>query len=84
MTHLDENLEPEDTQLVEKAERGLAGQGSVVEMMRRLKEAVRDLERTTTCQQRKMICLTWSIVVLTVVTVALMVVEIARLSHGAA
>ncbi len=55
-----------DDQLPQQAETGHAGQGAVVEMMRRLKDATDKLERTTSIHQRAMVVLTGVIAVLTI------------------
>ena len=57
-----------DDDLVNAAQQGMTGQGSVVEMMRRLKDVTIKLENTTTKQQRTMIWLTIFIAVLTLFT----------------
>ncbi|MGH8510570.1 MAG: hypothetical protein ACREU8_04095 [Gammaproteobacteria bacterium] len=55
---MDSPLNRKDEELAIEADSGLRGQGSVVEMMRRLKEAVLSLDRTSTKQQEKMLSLT--------------------------
>jgi len=79
MTEHETHTELADADLVERADRGLSGQGSVVEMMRRLKDAVSRLERTTSAQQRKVLWLTCVMVILTLAAVFLAGVEFFRL-----
>ena len=65
-----------DEELVTEADTGLRGQGSVVEMMRRLKEAVLSLDKTSTNQQEKMLSLTRWIMILTLVMAVVGIVQI--------
>jgi len=44
-----------DEALAQEADRGVSGQGALVRMMARLKDAIVKLERTSAAQQRKMI-----------------------------
>ena len=55
-----------DDQLTTDADIGLRGQGALVEMMRRLKDAIDKLERTSSDQQQKIFWLTLGITLLTV------------------
>jgi len=69
-----------DEALAQEADRGVSGQGALVRMMARLKDAIVKLERTSAAQQRKMIWLTWAIVFFTVVYLALAIVT--AICHG--
>ena len=73
---MDSPLNRKDEELAIEADTGLRGQGSVVEMMRRLKEAVLSLDRTSTNQQEKMLSLTRWIMILTWVMAVVGIVQI--------
>ncbi len=68
--------ERDDNQLTHDADAGLRGQGSIVEMMRRLKNSVIELEKSTSRQQKKMTYLTIAVVFLTVVMVIIGIIQI--------
>ena len=71
----DTKINRTDEQLVESAERGLSGQGAVVEIMRRLKDSIESLNTTSTNLNRQMIFLTWAILILTAVSVGVAVLQ---------
>ena len=69
-------LNRKDEELVTAADAGLRGLGSVVEMMRQLKEAVVSLDQTSTRQQEKMLALTRWITILTWVMAIVGIIQI--------
>ena len=71
-----------DDDLIKEAQSGLTGQGSVVEMMRRLKDVIIKLENTTTKQQGIIIWLTIVIAVLTFIMAFATVPQIISLLFG--
>ncbi len=72
---MDEVKERLDNELVEIADGGLRGQGAIVEMMRRLKDAIAHLDDSASKQQDKMLRLTKWIAFLTFVMVAVGIIQ---------
>lgn len=67
---------PTDRELIDRADAGLRGQGAVVEMMARLREAVTRLDQTSSTQQEKMLRLTRWITILTWVMATTSIIQI--------
>jgi len=64
--------EKTDDELAQDAYRGDTSQGAVVEMMRRLKDALEEQSRST----RRITALTWALVILTAALILLALVQI--------
>jgi hypothetical protein len=73
---LGEARERLDSELVEIADQGLHGQGAVVEMMRRLKDAIIHLDASSSKQQEKMLKLTKWIMILTFLMVGVTIIQL--------
>ena len=69
---------PTDRELVVEARTGHS-RGAAVEMMRRLKDAVIQLDHTTTKQQDKIFRLTWWIAAFTFVMLALVFLQVLQI-----
>jgi hypothetical protein len=67
-----------DKELVENAQIAQPGRGAVVEMQRRLKDSVAQLEATTRTASKRMEVLTWALVGLTVIIVVLTVILLVK------
>jgi CHASE3 domain sensor protein len=75
VTRMDLKDNKTDQQLVESADQGLRGQGAVVEIMRRLKDSIENLNTTSAKLNQHMIFLTWAILILTAVSVGVAVLQ---------
>lgn len=68
-----------DQELINEADRGLRGQGAVVEMMGKLKNSISELNQTASAQQQKMLKLTRWITILTWVVALAAIAQIVLL-----
>jgi hypothetical protein len=68
-----------DQELASEANSGLHGQGAIATMMSRLKDAITDLDNSSSLQQEKMLKLTRWITALTWVTAGVGIIQIISL-----
>jgi hypothetical protein len=73
---LGEAKEKIDKELIQIADSGFGGQGAIVEMMRRLKDAIIHLDASNSEQQAKMLKLTKWIMILTFVMAEVAIIQV--------